>query len=216
MFTELVDTLRCIEEHEESWLVAAADRTEGRHIMTGVLGCPGCHARYDIERGIADFAGAGNMPVVLEQPGLEPTDELALKLAAMLDLTDRGGYVILMGRWTRLAGALRSIVPVSVVALNPLPDVEMGEGVSGVRAFVRVPMLAGSAHGVALDSTSVSANDALLMQSAVASVKPGGRVVGPIPVPMPSGVTELLRDDEHWVGARETGRPLLQIVRAPG
>src|ERR1700694_4122511 len=150
MFTELVDTLRCIEEHEESWLVAAADRTEGRHIMTGVLGCPVCHERYDIERGIEDFAGSGNMLVALEQPGLEPSDELALKLAAMLDLTDPGGYVILMGRWTRLASALRSIVPMSVIALNPLPDVEMGDGVSGIRAFLRVPVLAGSAHAVAL------------------------------------------------------------------
>jgi hypothetical protein len=116
-----------------------------------------------------------------------------------------------------LAGALRSITPVSVMALNPMPDVEMGEGVSGIRAFVRVPVLAGSAHGVALDSTSISsANDALLLQSAVGSVKPMGRVVGPVSLPVPSGVTELLRDDEHWVGARETVRPLLQLVRAPG
>jgi hypothetical protein len=215
MFTELVDTLRCIEEHEESWLVAAADSTAGRHIMTGVLGCPVCHAQYDIDRGIADFAGAGNLPIMLEQPGLEPTDELALKLAAMLDLTDPDGYVILMGRWTRLAGALRSVAPVSVLALNPLPDVEMGEGVSGIRAFLRVPVLAGSAHAVALDSTSVSANDALLLQSAVGSVKARGRVVGPVSLPVPQGVAELLRDDEHWVGARESARPLLQLVRAP-
>lgn len=215
MFTEMVDTLRCIEDHEESWLVAAADRTEGRHIMTGVLGCPVCHAQYDIDGGIADFAGGGLLPVMLEQPGLEPTDELALKLAAMLDLTDSGGYVILMGRWTRLASALRSITPVSVIALNPPPDVEMGDGVSGIRAFVRVPVLASSAHGVALDSTSVSANDALLLQSAVGSVKPMGRVVGPVSLPVPTGVTELLRDNEHWVGARETVRPLLQLVRAP-
>ena len=216
MFTELVDTLRCISEHEESWLVAAADHTEGRHIMTGVLGCPVCHAQYEIDRGIADFAGAGSLPVALEQPGLEPTDELALKLAAMLDLTDSGGYVILMGRWTRLASALRSITPVSVLALNPMPDVEMGDGVSGIRAFVRVPVLASSAHGVALDSTSISsANDVLLLQSAVGSVKAMGRVVGPVSLPIPSGVTELLRDDQHWVGARETVRPLLQLVRAP-
>jgi hypothetical protein len=215
MFTELVDTLRCIEEHEESWLVAAADSTEGRHIMTGVLGCPVCHAQYEIDRGIADFAGAGFLTVALEQPGLEPTDELALKLAAMLDVTDSGGYVILMGRWTRLASALRSITPVSVLALNPLPDVEMGDGVSGIRAFVRVPVLAGSAHAVALDSPSVSANDALLVQSAVGSVKALGRVVGPTSLPLPQGVTELLRDDAHWVGARESARPLLQLVRAP-
>ena len=48
MHSEMVDTLRCLSVHEESWLVAAADETEGRHIMRGLLGCPVCHARYPI------------------------------------------------------------------------------------------------------------------------------------------------------------------------
>lgn len=215
MYTELVDTLRCIEEHEDSWLVAAADRTEGRHIMTGVLGCPVCHARYDIERGIADFGGMGALALALEQPGLDPTDDLVNKLAAMLDLTEPAGYVILMGRWTRVGGDLRALTPISVLAINPLPDVEMGEGVSGIRTSLRVPVVAGSAIGVALDSHSGSANDLLLIDSAIASVKPGGRVVGLAGQPVPDGVTEMARDDQHWVGIREGGRPLLQLVRAP-
>jgi hypothetical protein len=216
MFTELVDTLRCVEEHEESWLVAAVDRTEGRHILSGVLGCPVCHAQYVIERGIADFAGAADKPVVLDQPGLDPTDDLAIKLAAMLDLTEPLGYVILMGRWTRLASALRALVDVSVIALNPMPDVAMGGGVSGVRALARVPLLGGSAWGAALDSTSMSATDAVLLQSVVGGVKPGGRIVGPVSLPLPAGVTELVRDSEQWVGVRDNGRPLLQLIRAAG
>jgi len=44
MFSELVDVLRCPRPHEESWLVLAAHRLDGRDIMAGVLGCPVCHA----------------------------------------------------------------------------------------------------------------------------------------------------------------------------
>jgi hypothetical protein len=214
VFTELVDTLRCVAAHEDSWLVAAADETVDRHIMSGTLGCPVCHARYEIARGIADFAGTGPATIALDEPGLEPSEELAFKLAAMLDVSEASGYVILMGRWTRLASALRAIVPVQVLALNPMPDVDMGDGVSGVRAHLRVPVLDGSALGGALDATSSSAHEALLLQSAIASVKPGARIVAPIGLSMPDTVRELVRDDAQWVGVREGGRPLLQLIRA--
>ena len=213
MFTELVDTLRCVAEHEDSWLVAAADETVDRHIITGVLGCPVCHARYEIERGIADFGGAGPATIALDEPGLEPNDELAFKLAAMLDVSDPAGYVILMGRWTRLANALRATVPVQVLAVNPMPDVAMGDGVSGVRTRLDVPVLDGSALGAALDVTSNSAHETLLLQSAVASVRPGARIVAPVELSLPDGVRELVRDDAQWVGVREGGRPLLQLSR---
>ena len=214
MFTELVDTLRCVAEHEDSWLVAAADETVDRHIITGVLGCPVCHSRYEIARGIADFAGAGPATIALDEPGLDPSEELAFKLAAMLDLSEPTGYVILMGRWTRFAPALRAIVPLQVLAVNPMPDVEMGGGVSGLRTRLSVPVLDGSALGVALDVTSRSAHEELLLHSAVASVRPGARIVAPADVPVPDGVREIARDDVQWVGVREGGRPLLQLIRA--
>ena len=215
MFTELVDTLRCVAVHDDAWLIAAADETEGRHIMTGVLGCPICHARYTIERGTADFIGDGAPRVALDLPGLEPDTDAALKLAAMLDVTDATGYVILMGRWSRLAAPLRDVVQVPILALNPPPDVEMGDGVSGIRSSIRVPVLTSSARSAALDATTASAHEVLLLQSAVHSVRAGGRIVGPASLAVPDDVTEFLRDEDHWVGAREGGRPLLQLVRAP-
>jgi hypothetical protein len=57
MFIELVDALRCLHEHEESWLVAAVERFEGRYIDRGSLGCPVCRTQYRIDRGAADFRG---------------------------------------------------------------------------------------------------------------------------------------------------------------
>src|SRR4051812_25436996 len=106
MHSEFVDTLRCLSVHEESWLVVAADETQGRHVMRGLLGCPVCHARYPIERGIADFTNGARTPIALERDLSSPDGSAALKLAAMLDLTDSSGYVILVGEWARLGAAL--------------------------------------------------------------------------------------------------------------
>ena len=55
MFVELVDALRCVRPHEDAWLVAATRRTEHRHILDGVLGCPVCRTEYPVRDGVADF-----------------------------------------------------------------------------------------------------------------------------------------------------------------
>lgn len=219
MHTELVDTLRCPNGHEESWLVAAAYRTEGRHIMSGALGCPVCRTQYPIDAGIADFTAV--VPVAtagVTRPVTRDAADagaLALKLAALLDLTDASGYVVLLGPWTRVAHALRAVVPVSVLVVNPLDDVRIGDGVSAVRAG-RVPLLAGSARAVALhaaDAAPAGEDDGLLA-SCLRAVRPGGRVVGDRSLAPPPDVTVLAEDDAHWVAARARARPLLQIVRA--
>src|SRR6476620_4400515 len=59
MFIELVDALRCPNTHEESWLVASADRMEARHIVSGSLGCPICKSEFPIRDGVVDFRTAG-------------------------------------------------------------------------------------------------------------------------------------------------------------
>ena len=211
MHSEIVDTLRCLGAHEDSWLVAAADVTEERQIMRGLLGCPVCHARYPIERGVADFTGgAARRPAPVDDAP-SSGDEDAVKLAAMLDLTDARGYVLLVGRWARLAHPLRELVPVMVLVANAPPDLRMGDGVSGITVGDRIPLAAGSARGVALDAAS-----APLADPALAAVRAGGRVVGDASLVVPAGVSLLARDDRHWVGEREGGGPLLQLVRGGG
>ena len=213
MHSEIVDTLRCLGAHEESWLVAAADVTEDRHIMRGTLGCPTCHARYPIEGGIADFTGGRPRHVGVEPNGPSLEEDDAVKLAAMLDLTDPGGYVLLLGRWARLASALREIVPVMVIVANAPSGVVMGGGVSGLRITDRIPLAASSARGVAIDAAGTA-----LAASAIAAVRSGGRVVGETTLELPADVELLARDARHWVGTRRGGGPLLKLVRgsAPG
>lgn len=219
MYTELVEMLRCVNDHDESWLVAAAYRSEGRHIMHGMLGCPVCRAQFPIEEGIADFTGGTAWPRTVARirrvaDDGEADEALTLKLAAMLDLTDSTGYVLLLGHWTRLAHQLRALVPVSVLAVNPSPDVVMGDGVSGVRAS-RVPVRPGSARGAALGDAAErepwSAGG--MLAGAVASVRAGGRVVADASLPLADELTMIAQDAAHWVATREGERPLLQIVR---
>jgi hypothetical protein len=206
--SEIVDTLRCLGAHEESWLVAAADRTEDRHIIRGLLGCPVCRARYPIDAGVADFTGGRGPSHASGDEGSPFEEDDAMKLAAMLDLTAGGGYVLLLGRWARLAHALRELVPVMVIVANAPAGVEMGSGVSGIAIVDRVPLAAGSARGVAIDVGS-----AALADSAIASVRSGGRVVGEAGLELPADVELLARDERHWVAARRGGGPLLKLVR---
>lgn len=215
MHSDLVEKLRCLAVHEETWLVAAADSFDGRHIMQGLLGCPLCHARYPIERGIADFTAASRPPLALESGAIGDDESVAIKLAAMLDLTEPSGYVILIGAWARLAAPLREIVPVLVLAVNPPPDVAMGEGVSGVATLDRIPVAAGSARAIALETPGGAARAGISPGSALGAVRAGGRVVAPAAVEAPSDVAILARDAEHWVGTRANSTPLIQLVRKP-
>jgi hypothetical protein len=215
MHSEFVDTLRCLSVHEESWLVVAADETEGRHVMRGLLGCPVCHARYPIERGIADFTNGTRLPVALEGDAPSADESAALRLAAMLDLTDPSGYVILVGEWARLGAALREIVPIPVLAVNPPPDVAMGDGVSGVTTLDRIPVAASSARAIAFAPPTLTDADSLELSSALGAVRPGGRVVAGSAVPHPDDVAIVASDAEHWVATRTSGAPLIRLVRNP-
>src|SRR6478672_1213012 len=105
MFVEIVDALRCPRPHEESWLVLAARRTEDRHVREGTLGCPVCRAEYAIHDGIADFSdgSARDHASTATVNAPAPADHLA----AMLNLGDALGFVVLVGAWgTRAAGML--------------------------------------------------------------------------------------------------------------
>ena len=70
MFVELVDHLRCPAAHEETWLVMAAEETRDRHVITGMLGCPVCNARYAVRGGTVWFAEAAGH--VSDGPSREP------------------------------------------------------------------------------------------------------------------------------------------------
>lgn len=112
MHLDVVPVLRCPREHEESGLVLAADKTEGRHVVTGILGCPVCEAEYPVRAGIAYFVNREAMSGRDEEIDV-------IRTAAMLGLTEPGGVIALAGQWASTADAIGELAEALVLAVNP-------------------------------------------------------------------------------------------------
>ncbi|MFN2400505.1 MAG: hypothetical protein ABR543_17990 [Gemmatimonadaceae bacterium] len=232
MFIELVEWLRCVNEHEKTWLVATADRVEERDIVQGVLGCPVCKAEYPISDGIADFSAAregGAVPPARENAdstgatmygrgsaygcGAANEAEGAFRLAALLNLDEPGGFVVLCGRWSSLARSLVGLRRgVHVLLFNPATTELSGAGVSIAKAGNEIPLRVGSCRGIAVDSSHQHCSRSWL-DSAVAALRPGGRLAVPAQIAIPQGTLTLAIDDQLWVGARAETAALTSISR---
>lgn len=212
MFIELVDVLRCPHRHEESWLVLGAQRMDGRDVVEGVLGCPVCRARYRITKGVADLRTQAAAPAVGSAAATSDDDaQQAVRLAAFLNLADERGYAVLMGAWTRYAADVHALAGTRLLLANPHPGAAVGAGASGLLVDTRLPLAAASARALALDTEATPAFAA----EAVQVLQSGGRVVAPTQLPVPAGVTELVRDATVWVGERDADASgLVPLARA--
>lgn len=188
MFLPLIDRLRCLNGHEDTWLVASIDRAEERDVLEGTLGCPVCSAEYRIRDGVAVFGDVAS-PV-----DRTPSSADALRLAAALDLTDARMTAILHGSWGAHAAILRGLSPAQMLLVNPPVGVTSGDGISIVRAPV-APVAPGWADAVAIDD---GASDAMA-DSLRASLRGGGRLLAAVDTEIPPGFVELARDGDVWV-----------------
>ena len=201
MFLPLIDRLRCLNGHEDTWLVASIDRVEERDVLEGTLGCPVCSAEYRIRDGIVWFGDAPPAPI-----GETPSSGEALRLAAALDLTDARMTAILHGAWGAHASILRGLSPAQMLLVNPPSGATSGDGISIVRAPV-APVATGWADAAALDhGASVAMADSLR-----ASLRGGGRLLATADRNVPPGFIELARDTEVWVAQLDAAA----VVGAP-
>lgn len=221
MFIDLVDTLRCVEPHEESWLVASFDEMDGRVIVRGTLGCPVCRRRYRVVDRVVwlgmDPDSAGPPLSVVSDEADESGDEVT-RLAALLGLAEPGGLCVLEGRWAMLAPALLALLDTRVLALNPAAPLLPAEGISVLRTPDTLPLAASVARGVALGERADRAQHSLttVAVGAVHALARGGRLLAPAALALPAGVQELARDERHWVGERlgpESAPIKLRVVR---
>jgi uncharacterized protein YbaR (Trm112 family) len=210
MFIPLVDSLRCIAGHEDTWLVASIERSEERDIRHGFLGCPICSAEYPIRDGIAYFGVDASEMTATPLQAVEDDD--AIRLAAALDLTEPRMVAVLYGAWGALAPVMRGFSPAHLLLVNPPAGMASGDGVSVVRTAVTAPIARGSMDAAALGSGASPG----MVDSLVASVRGGGRIVGPRDLPPPGDAAELTRDDRIWVAERTEGAtaPLVSLRRA--
>ena len=211
MFIELVDVLRCLRPHEESWLVAATARMDGRDIVEGVLGCPVCGAEYPIIGGTVDFDAAAGATAPAEEVDADP--EAAIRLAAYLDLSSAGGLAVLAGSWAAHAGRLAELTDVQILLVNARDAAGVGGGISAIRVREALPLAAASCRGIALDRGHASS---VFAEGATRVLQARGRLLAPVGLPRPAEVTELARDERWWVGERAPigSRPVqLEIAR---
>lgn len=211
MFIELVDSLRCVEAHDDTWLVAAVTRMDGRHISEGLLGCPICRREYPIRDGIGWFSRSPIDPVRLTSIFASTDTDRVMRAGALLGLTDAGGVVVLDDGWADCAEGLAGLGPSHVVTLNA----RVGDATEQVSMLVvddRLPFARAGVRAVALGSESSAIR---LIGSATDAVRGRGRLIAPIALPVPDGVTELARDDSVWVGERAiVGTPPIALRSA--
>lgn len=215
----MLDALRCVAAHEESWLVGRFDEMEGRQVRSGVLGCPVCRAEYPVIDGVVRFEpNPAPLPrrdhePLGEHPNAAVPEEAGMRLAAMLGLVGAGGRIVLSGKWTALGSAVADLVEdLQVLLLNPPGNLQERETISPITAAGAVPVAAGSCRGIAVDALMATPE---LMHSAARALGARGRLVAPAAAPTPPGVTELVRDDAFWVGERVPDAPPLVSLGRP-
>ena len=105
MFIELLDLLRCVRPHEDTWLVASFRTVSHRFVQDATLGCPTCGTKYEITEGIADFSAGETVQSCEEQRAgsSHQREELATRAGAYLDATAPGGTYVLGGLWAYAA-----------------------------------------------------------------------------------------------------------------
>jgi uncharacterized protein YbaR (Trm112 family) len=173
VFFELTDLLTCPHCGPQHGLVLLVLESEGRRVLRGWLGCPGCRRDFPVTDGVADLRLTAEEPVG-EPPPLEE-DELALKIVALSGLAEEPGYLLLHGRLTQAAAEVSDLAhQLEIIALGPAPA-EVGErpGVSRVLTDGPFPLVEGRLRCVAV----APGGDRGLVAEAARRVAAGGRLL---------------------------------------
>lgn len=196
MFIEAIDKLRCVRDHEDSWLVAKFVEMRDRDFWEGELGCPVCEARYFVREGVAYFSPMRPRPT-LAQPADDSAEDL-FALAAMLDLSAPDRTVVLCDGWANFAEKISGISEPHLFVVNGPRREAPSECIYDVMSEAAIPLAAESVNAVALSAGCSAA----MVQSAVRVLREGGRLVAGIGLEVPEEVFQLASDDRYWVGQK--------------
>jgi uncharacterized protein YbaR (Trm112 family) len=202
MHIEMIDLLRCPNEHEETWLVAAFTKIDDRFVIEAKLGCPVCSATYAITNGIADLRIERAQPPTSRAGDHDP--DSAMRIAAQLNLTVPNSLIVLEGAYASHAQLIAEMTQCRVIALNPEGKLADSEQVGVVLADKRIPLASNSVHGIAMQNKA-------LLNDAPRALRPRARITTSAENELPAGTMELARDDQDIVG--EAVGPVVTLRR---
>lgn len=154
----LTDVLTCPRCGPELGLILLADRIENRRVLEGWLGCANCRERFRVEHGFADLRFGALQPDV---HGAEPSTAAdALKIAALLGITEGSGLVLISGSGAAHAAVIADLIPgLEMVAVwAPLAAEPERAGISRLAAAHVLPIRSASMRGVALTEPPAAAD----------------------------------------------------------
>ena len=197
MFIELTDHLRCVEDHDESYLVLLPGTMADRSVRTGELGCPVCNRIYHVADGIVDFGGGS-----AEEPPQSALD--ADGVLALAGLSGAGGYLALVGGVARTHEEVGAGLPgVGLVGINPPKSLRDVPDFSILRGG-RIPLRSSSMRGVVLGPGFGS--DPRWVREAMRVTLPGLRIVGEGREPALDDLELLASAGGCWVGSKTRNR----------
>jgi uncharacterized protein YbaR (Trm112 family) len=196
VFIELIDLLRCPNQHADSWMVAAFYKMDGRFVLDGRLGCPICSQNYEIRDGIADLrVELRKLPSSSRQPETDAHDDAALRAAALLGLSSPGSLVLLVGAVAGLAERISEMTEARVMAINPVGRITETERIASIRVNDRFPFAPVSVDAIMLDDSASET----LAGDAGRVLRQGGRLVGSSTLRVDGQFRELARDERNVV-----------------
>ena len=169
----LTDRLSCPRCGPRFGLVLLTERVMDRRVLAGSLGCPNCRDRFPVTAGFADLRIPPRGPLHPETPPPEPGQAEALRLAALLGVSEGPAHVALVGAVAAHAAALAALVAgLEAVAVGTeLLGVPEQAGVSRLTARPGLPFRDAALQGVVLSGS------ADLLEEAARVTGPAGRVV---------------------------------------
>ena len=173
----LTDILTCPRCGPEFGLILLAHDMRDRRVLHGWMGCAHCRSKWLVQDGFGEFRAPLGSDVV--DAGAthvaEASGEEAVRIAALLGVTEGPAFVLVAGPAARHAAAVAELVEdLEVIAADPaLAVLAEAHGVSRIASGERLPFYSAKLRAVWLDGAVANT----LLEEGARVLWPLGRLV---------------------------------------